>query len=167
MNRKFEDSIIPLQGKSKRKHLTFGNPFNVDDCEQVQLCKICTNLSCVRFMMSLNCLSTAKKALLSLGSCRWMSGALNILSKYIHCFWHSHHSSNTFPKCLSWFSIFSTSFLIPATNLRRIFIRVRPFEWNRQDSNNLFILQGFHSLIDQLKGCLCTQHNFVWMHLHS
>lgn len=74
-------------------------------------------LSCVLFIISLNCLSTAKNALLSLGSWRWISGALKMLSKYIHCFWHSHHWSNTLPKCFNMPSSFSTSFRIPATYL--------------------------------------------------
>ena len=68
-------------------------------------------------MISLNCLSTAKKALLSFGNCRWMSGALKMLSRYIHCFWHSHHWSSTFPKCFNWPSSLSTSARMPVTYL--------------------------------------------------
>ena len=73
--------------------------------------------SLVLRMISLNCLSTAKKALDSLGSCLWMSAAEKMDSKYIHCFWHSSHSSRVSEKSRSWLLSLSTSARIPVTNL--------------------------------------------------
>lgn len=46
-------------------------------------------------IMSFQDLSTIVKRRVSLGSCRWMSGALNIASRYIQVCWHVCHSSCT------------------------------------------------------------------------
>lgn len=73
--------------------------------------------SFVFFKMSLNCLSTRKNAFASVGSCRWMSGAEKMLSKYIQFFWQFIHSSRVSENRFNCFSVFSTSDRMPPINL--------------------------------------------------
>ena len=68
-------------------------------------------------MTSLNCLSTAVKALASWGSWRWMSGAVNMVFRYIHSFWQASHSSKVSLNRCSCLSTRSTSIKIPTMNL--------------------------------------------------
>ena len=105
----------------------------------------------VRLMISLKDLSTAKNALDSLGSCLWMSGALKMLSRYIHCFCTSVHSSSMSEKSRRDFSIFSTSVRIPATKRLAVIVAIVTMLSSRSETTSSTLPRMKTSLLS-LKG---------------
>ena len=54
---------------------------------------IANGFFCTLLIISFHDLSTCMNILASLGNCRWISGAPNILSRYNQFLWHSNQSS--------------------------------------------------------------------------
>mmetsp|Transcript_11754 Transcript_11754/g.29342 ORF Transcript_11754/g.29342 Transcript_11754/m.29342 type:complete len:410 (-) Transcript_11754:374-1603(-) len=91
------------------------HPANCSACPGCVPVRMQLGFSETFFMMFLRPLSMSRNILASAGSCRWMSGAEKIGSRYIQFFWTLSHSSSTFWSDLRLPSIFSTSGRMPAT----------------------------------------------------
>lgn len=79
--------------------------------------------SLVMRRMLLNCRSTVPKSFVSFGSCRWMSGAMKMFSRYSHFFWHSSHSSRVSLSSRKDWLILSTSPRTPVLQARLVCLR--------------------------------------------